>query len=211
MAVMDPTKFLDKLMHSPSGRKLIDDATRESDAALAARRKELVAELERVNTEHLRAVTGLNEAVQQALERNKAAWDALKASESVVRAANAARSSASSRHGRGRDLLEYELRETASGEIATLTTELGQAREAAMRNGHRTRSWSDWTGRQHSSSNHESVSAHLMAIRDALESAEALKLEHLDPKALAARIKTIRGSIPAIAAAAGPPDAKEEA
>ena len=209
--VRSPAGFIDRLMHSASGRKLISEAEREAAAETLARRRDLAGQLTTLNREQEQEVGRRKVEIEGATAAHTKATKALEAAGQALNRVVLAARSASWGYDRKRSAVERELQETAPAEVMALIGELIQLRDDAQRSGYQMRSWHDWTGREHGSSNHESVAAHMAAIRTAMAAAEALKLEYLEPKALADRLKTIRTTIPAIKPPDGPPGAKAEA
>lgn len=195
---VNPSSFLEKLLGSPTGQALVAKVTAEEQAAVAARRKELAAALVKLDADREREAPALQKLVADAVARNRAAWEALRASEQAI--AEAQRQAAGPRfaYDRARQQLEWELLNTAPPQIDAFVHELVELEEAARQQGTTSEVDRSWTGAQTVRSNHGSVMAHLAGLKAAREAAVALKLEALDAKALAARLDGLRKSVPPV-------------
>lgn len=152
-------------------RKLLDDKE------LLARRKGWVAEIEKLEAEHLEALPEFNAAVDAAADRVKKAKEALAEAEAAYRVTLGPRSEVALRVGRQRSLLQGRLRDSSPAEIDEFLTEI-KAEDVRLQRGDP----KTVTARQ-------ARAADLRASRIA---AEELRLQALTPAELAERLDEIR-------------------
>lgn len=152
-------------------------ALADTDKELLKERRQLASEIEELEAAHLRALPGLDAAVDAAAAQVEEAKEALKEAVAAHRATLGPRSDAALRFSRQRDVLECQLRDSAPPEIDACLREI-QADEARLQRGD-PRTLAD---RQ----------ARVAGLRDARRAAEGLRLKALSHDELTERLDAIR-------------------
>ena len=193
-------ELLDYLRAGPMSKKLM----RERQERSLAERKDWAGEIEVLTAAHLKALSGLNAAVDVGAAGMEKAREALKEAEEAYRVVYFARSNATLRFDTQRFRLEARLRESAPAEIDAFLADLSSESDRVRKYGRNVSPprRNPLTGEMEGGSSNllESVTARLKGIDEARVEAEGLKLRALDREKVAAELDRIQDGIPQVEA-----------